>query len=296
MSVRVALFVSLAVAACAAPVPPVPTQVLPTQSVPPTTIATGSQAPTPLEHVQYQSDNVSFEYPADWRVIAADDPCYEFHRLTYVAIGTGDWISPCDGGALDGGTAIAAPGQVVVTISYFFSGPMEFAFDVPPFDAAPLQSGLAAVIQGSKATVFVPDHRTLDVEATYGESPTELDTSVFEHLVQTIDLQVNPPDLPLAISTSERDLPAEDCVRATFTGRLAYHGPVLLTPESGVMVRWPQGWRIVSDGSGRLALVDANGDPVARVWDEISVGGRGSENDFHACPESVGVITPFPLD
>lgn len=112
----------------------------------------------------------------------------------------------------------------------------------------------------------------------------------------TIGCDAAPSGSPTASPTSELQLialrnqpppgPNHGCMEALLSGQL------VLTPLSGIGVQagnesiavvWPFGYRAVTDG-GVAALIDHNGQTVARVGDRIELGGgHGADGAWYPC-------------
>jgi hypothetical protein len=249
------------------------------------------QTSLPTEIVEYSRADLYFEYPSEWRIAAEGDIC--LHDATYVAVGTGEWLSGCRDGQSGDDAFVLDRGEAIVRIGYFYSGPAMPAYEVPAFGTQRLESGLAASNLGMAAItkVFVPGHRALQVEARFGDQPREADVQAVRRLIESLDLDER---APASIITSDVDAPTQDCAQLSMTGRLArgdVDGPTLATGEfNWVSVVWPKGWRSRLEGDGRLAVVDPEGQVRVREWDEVQVGGRGDINEFVACPDAVNVL------
>jgi hypothetical protein len=259
-----------------------------------TSTTTVTPSPTTTVFADYDGGELSFEYPADWRILDENDIC--FHDYTYVAIGTGDWISGCVDNSPGGEVSLVDPGEIVARVSYFYSGPVSTTFQVPPFDARQLESGLVSTAGASQVTVFVPGHRPLSVEARFGGQPNDAQLAALDRLIQTIDLD---EQIPADLRTSDDDPRQTRCSETTTKGRLTRGDggePNLATAGSSwVTVIWPEGWRAQAAEDHRLVLLDAIGEPRAREWDELEVGGYSDENEeLHACPDAVRVTRQFP--
>ena len=182
-----------------------------------------------------------------------------------------------------GEAAVADAGELVVTVSYFYSGPAMPAYEVPPFDAMTLDSGLAAISQVPSATVYVPGHRALDVDMGVGGVPSVDQLAAFDRLIETIDLDERAPAHLLTNEFGVDDTPCR--ITDIVTGRLArgdVGGPTLpLGDGSWITLLWPRNWRARLDDDHRLVVIDDSGQAVAREWDEVELAGRGDENEFN---------------
>lgn len=280
---RLVLLIAL-VAACTSPVPTF------TPSAPPATA---------IALAAYEGDDLSFEYPAEWRVIAERD--MRIGQYTYVVVGTGDWQSGTQHSTQVNADAWTVdPGELVAHLSYFYSGPASTVFQTPPFDARVLESGLAATIEdgprSTLATLFVPGHREITVDVRYGGEPTDLQRSAVHRMIDSMDAMADSDGFNLKTGTPPS---GPGCSTTAFQGTLArgdLGGLNLALPDfAWVWVSWPEGWTARVREDRRVELFDRNGAHVAREWDEVDVGGSGDSNEFQSCPDAVSVIRAFPL-
>jgi hypothetical protein len=76
---------------------------------------------------------------------------------------------------------------------------------------------------------------------------------------------------------------------ALLTGRLVADDDVgiLVAAADGtrIVVVWPHGW-VAVDADGLRTLLNDRGEPVARVGDEVGIGGgNGQDGRFYTCGE-----------
>lgn len=82
--------------------------------------------------------------------------------------------------------------------------------------------------------------------------------------------------------------PGETCALGLFGGKLAVEPSSGLGLDTGheavAKVWWPSGWTARSDAAAGVGLIDPQGEVVAHVGDQISVGGGyGADGWLHAC-------------
>jgi hypothetical protein len=91
------------------------------------------------------------------------------------------------------------------------------------------------------------------------------------------------------IPTDEPPGPNAGCMDALLTGRLVADAEVGIAVEAPdgtrIVVVWPHGWAAV-DADGSRTLLNDRGEPVARVGDEVGIGGgNGQDGRFYTCGE-----------
>ena len=96
----------------------------------------------------------------------------------------------------------------------------------------------------------------------------------------------------VAIPTAEPPGPNAGCMDALLTGRLVADDDVGIVVEAAdgtrIVVVWPHGWAAV-DADGFRTLLNDRGEPVARVGDQVAIGGgNGQDGRFYTC----GEVTP----
>ncbi len=262
--------------------------------------ATPSATAQPSEGaLAHYAGDTSFDYPAEWRVIAEND--IRIGQITYVVVGTGEWRSGCNLSECTGADVfVADPGELVAHFSSTYSGPADPVYSTPPLDARQLPSGLAATIedgaQTTLATVFIPGRRALTVDVRYGGEPSDSRRVAVHRMIDSIAAG---GQSPANIRTAASSTSSVDCVDRTIQGQLARGDlgglNIALPAFSWAAVEWPHGWTASMGEDRRVELFDELGEYVAREWDDVEVGGRGDSNEFVACADAVSVVQPFPL-
>ena len=99
-----------------------------------------------------------------------------------------------------------------------------------------------------------------------------------------------PPAL-VAIPTSAPLGEGDACMQALLTGRLVADdeaGLAVEAPDAGgerIVVVWPHGW-VAGDHEGMRILLNDRGDEIARVGDQVEIGGGGGpDGRWYTCGE-----------
>jgi hypothetical protein len=289
--VRLVLLGALA-AACFAPDP----TMTPVASVAPATLT-----PRPTIGVShFDEGGLSFDHPSEWHVIAQD----EFNGVDFVmaVVGTGDWNSGCEtiGNVTTCGAPalITAPGEVVAQFSTFGHGPATALYEIPSFDSVRTSKGLTAVTSDTYARLFAPGGHPVEVHVRYGGPPSATLLAQVAAMINSVDYGRDHPATQLT-TWDDSAVDPEDCPRQELAGQLGrgdMGGLNLLESDSSLawLLSWPSGWTARPGGDRRLELLDEEDHVVAREWDEVLIGGRGSQDDFRVCPGAVTVTREFP--
>ncbi len=98
----------------------------------------------------------------------------------------------------------------------------------------------------------------------------------------------------VAIPTAEPPGPNAGCMDALLTGQLVADDDVGIVVEADdgtrIVVVWPNGWAAV-DADGSRTLLNDRGEPIARVGEQVGIGGgHGQDGRFYTC----GEVSPAP--
>jgi hypothetical protein len=162
----------------------------------------GGRVGTTGDAAHYAADGITFDYPADWRIIERDLEARHYQWIP-VIVGTGDWTLNCqaidppgDSGGVNCGADIftVGPNQIVVEISTWL-GPIH-PEETPPPEAMPLRSGLFAMVTDSPTSslwvVYVPGWiGPFTIDARFDERVAEQARADVRSLVES--LSVAPP-------------------------------------------------------------------------------------------------------
>ena len=285
---------------CAAPFPSLPAT---TATLPPPAPVTPTAEPSPtlaasLAH--YSADGFAIEYPADWMTIAENEFAPADH--VFVVLGHGEWQNGCmnnDDVTVCTGTVLTPePGEVLVSLSSRAMGPADPIYGPPPFESTFTDSGLAVSSsdagQYTRATVYLPGRRQLEIDVRYGGPPTDGNREEVRRVIDSITYRHSrvPPQM-----RTWNETPDSDC-DATLQGRLgrgAFGLSVMPVDSTFLFASWPAGWTAAIGTDGRAELLDSDGRLVAREWDEISMAGHETRTDeFRVCRSTVTVVRPFP--
>jgi hypothetical protein len=96
----------------------------------------------------------------------------------------------------------------------------------------------------------------------------------------------------VAVPTAEPPGPNAGCMDALLTGVLVADEDVGVAVEAAdgtrIVVVWPHGWAAV-DADGSRTILNDRAEPIARVGDEVGIGGgHGQDGRFYTC----GEVTP----
>jgi hypothetical protein len=265
--------------------------------------ATPSQTPssaTLLTH--FSEDGLSFDYPAEWPVIAER----EFSGVNWVPIvvGTGEWSNGCEssgsGTVCTGSEFALDPGEVILELSSQIMGPAEAVFDVPSFGARLVDGGLAVdvaeVLNGARAAVHVPGRRGFVLNLKFGGPVTDSDRAIIDGVIGSLEFAGAVSQGSLR-NWAPGSMGSGGCSRAEIQGRIGRGdlGFNLIDADlAWTQIVWPPGWVARLTDSKRVEVLDNNLVAVAREWDEVALGGRGERNEFRVCPEAVTVVRAFP--
>lgn len=150
--------------------------------------------------VTFPGATVTFEYPAEWRMITGNFSPYHYYWVE-AALGTGDWTLDCiqyvqangevNGEDCSGSILEAGPGEVVVEISSRTSP--AFVQPTPPPDSVGVVDGLPYTVEesGSRTTwrlYGIADKPPLEVVAEFGDQPSDQAHAQVQSLVDSIRL------------------------------------------------------------------------------------------------------------
>jgi hypothetical protein len=165
-------------------------------------VSTGVPGGTVPEFTHYSNDTLSFDYPADWRIIEEGIETQHYRSIA-VVLGTGDWRLNCVfvpssdeslGGVSCGPDSFSIqPGGVVVVISTMTGPPVPDELSPsPPPGAVELPSGVWAEVleqpQASTWRVYAPGWmHEWTVEARYSDPRVEQSRAAVERLVESLE-------------------------------------------------------------------------------------------------------------
>ncbi|HYI21316.1 MAG TPA: hypothetical protein VEX62_01650 [Candidatus Limnocylindrales bacterium] len=298
----------LVVAACTASLP-APSLLTPSAlpSSPATTSPSESVAPPPTGSASpaiefYDDGYLSFEYPAEWPIIATR--VFNGVAFTPIVLGTGEWDDGCEpfgsnGIHCSGSELIADPGELVAEFWTQGHGPASLVYELPSFESYMIEGG-AAVDRSTgptftNATVFPPGRLPYEMRVRYGSPMTEAERETIEMIIGSVRFGSDDRQFSLS-SWDSTSLGSRACTRTVLRGQIGRGDfPSLnLGGTAYAALSWPRSWTSRLPEGGRVEILDESGDVVAREWDEVEIGGRGDANEFKVCADAVRVVRAFP--
>jgi hypothetical protein len=246
---------------------------------------------------EIESLNATFQYPSTWHLQPFEESLGTAGFTGVVVSNVEEDLHHPDLGANESTSAWdlsgLPPGGVVVSIEYLDAIGVPSSPDSQfPLSLADAEHLHQTPLAGSTEGLWLPftlDGRHLGARVYFGPEATEVDRRVAAGIVASIRPRHTgepPADPGILVSSSG---PSGD--QALLTGRLTIENGCLAVstgPESSVYVVWPKGYSL-GETDGETWLVDDSGNQIARIGDEVQMGG-GITNLAHAEPEVVGGI------